>query len=107
MRKVKLFLEFVGGNTKSEFLTDLTYDEISKKLNCNIDEVEDFEEYLKVNINPNQSFHGSLSSLGEEEESTMFDTIENEDQYLEMYHRFKTESDPSHSLGFSDSDDCL
>lgn len=98
MRKVKLFLEFVGGNTKSEFLTDLTYDEISKKLNCNIDEVEDFEEYLKVNINPNQSFHGSLSSLGEEdEESTMFDTIETEDQYLEMWHRFKTESDPSHS----------
>ena len=85
----------------------VAYDEISKKLNCNIDEVEDFEEYLKVNINPNQSFHGSLSSLGEEEESTMFDTIENEDQYLEMYHRFKTESDPSHSQGFSDSDDCL
>ena len=103
MRKVKLFLEFVSGNTKSEFLTDLTYDEISKKLNCNIDQVEDFEEYLKVNINPNQSFYGSLSALGEDDKSTMFDTIENEDQYLEMWDIFKTESDPSHSH----SDDLL
>lgn len=102
-KKVKLFLEFVSGNTKSEFLTDLTYDEISKKLKCNIDEVEDFEEYLKVNINPNQSFYGSLSSLGEDDKSTMFDTIENEDQYLEMWDIFKTESDPSHSH----SDDLL
>jgi len=97
MRKVKLFLEFVSGNTKSTFLTDLTYDEISKKLNCSIDEVKDFEEYLKININPNQSFHGSLSSLGQDEESTIFDTIENEDQYLDMWDMFKTESDPSHS----------
>ena len=97
MRKVKLFLEFVSSNTKSAFLKDLTYDEISKMLNCNIDEVEDFEEYLKANINPNQSFHGSLSPLGQDDESTMFDSIENEDQYLEMWDRFKTESDPSHS----------
>ena len=98
MRKVKLFLEFVSSNTKSAFLTDLTYDEVSKMLNCNIDKVEDFEEYLKANINPSQSFHGSLSSLGEEdEESTMFDSIENEDQYLEMWDRFNTEADPSHS----------
>jgi len=97
MRKVKLFLEFVSSNTKSAFLTDLTYDEISKKLNCSIDEVEDFEEHLKANINPDQSFHGSLSPLGQDDESTMFDSIENEDQYLEMWDRFKTESNPSHS----------
>lgn len=96
-RKLKLFLEFVNSNTKSEFLTDLTYDEISKKLNCTIDEVEDFEEHLKANINPNQSFHGSLSPLGQDDESTMFDSIESEEQYLEMWDRFKTESDPSHS----------
>ena len=50
-----------------------------------------------MNISPNQSFHGSLSSLGEDEESTMFDTIETEDQYLEMWDKFTTESDPSHS----------
>jgi hypothetical protein len=93
MRKLKLFLEFVSGNTKSAFLTDLTYDEISKKLNCNIDEVEDFEEYLKSNINPNRIFHGSLS----DDESTIFDSIESEDQYLEMWDKFKTESNPSHS----------
>ena len=97
MRKVKLFLEFVSSNTKSAFLTDLTYDEISKMLNCNIDKVEDFEEYLKANINPNQSFHGSLSPLGQDDESTMFDSIENEDQYLEMWDRFNTAADPSHS----------
>jgi hypothetical protein len=103
MRKVKPFLEFVSGSTKSEFLTDLTYDEISKKLNCNIDKVEDFEEYLKANINPNQSFYGSLSSLGEDDKSTMFDTIESEDHYLEMWDRFNTESDPSNSH----SDDLL
>jgi len=97
MRRVKLFLEFVSSNTKSAFLTDLTYDEISKKLNCNIDEVEDFEEYLKSNINPNQIFHGSLSPLGQDDESTLFDNIENEDQYLEMWKRFNTKADPSHS----------
>jgi hypothetical protein len=97
MRKVKLFLEFVTSNTKSAFLTDLTYDEISKKLNCSIDEVEDFEAHLKASINPDQSFHGSLSPLGQDDESTIFDTIENEDQYLEMWDRFKTESNPSHS----------
>lgn len=95
-RKLKLFLEFVNSNKKSEFL-DLTYDEISKKLNCTIDEVEDFEEHLKSSINPNQSFHGSLSSLGQDDESTMFDNIESEEQYLEMWDRFNTESNPSHS----------
>ena len=92
-RRVKLFLEFVTGNAKSEFLTDLTYEEISKMLNCTIDEVENFEDYLKDNISPNAAFHGSIYG----DESTMFDSIESEDQYLEMWDRFKTESTPSHS----------
>jgi len=93
MRKLKLFLEFVSGNTRSAFLTDLTYEDISKRLSCSIDDIEEFEEHLKASINPSQTFHGSISG----DESTIFDNIESEDQYLEMWKRFKTPSDPSHS----------
>jgi hypothetical protein len=52
MRKVKLFLEFVSGNTKSEFLTDLTYDEISKKLNSLSESYNNRLRFFKVGSNP-------------------------------------------------------
>ena len=47
MRKIKLFLEFVSGNKESLFIP-LTYNDISKKLGCSIDEVEDFENAQKM-----------------------------------------------------------
>jgi hypothetical protein len=48
MLRIKLFLEFVSGNQKSIFI-NLTYNDISKLLNCTIDEIQDFEEFLDEN----------------------------------------------------------
>lgn len=92
MRRVKLFLEFVSGNKESIFIA-MTYNDISKKLGCSIDEVEEFENWLDENIKPGEIFHGSL---GSEEEDTvkpvdMFDKIENEEDYLEMWYQYKGE----------------
>lgn len=92
MSKIKLFLEFVSGNKKSIFLP-LSYDEISKKLRCSVDEVEKFENWLKIEIQPGYSFHGSFDTHQGEGEITvdvpMFDRIENEQQYLEMWSHFR------------------
>lgn len=92
MSRIKLFLEFVSGNQKSLFI-GLTYDEISKLLNCSIDEVQDFEEFLDKNIKPGAIFHGSLKSSDEENEHDkpvdMFDKIENEEDYVEMWTQYK------------------
>jgi hypothetical protein len=104
MRKVKLFLEFVAGNTKSLFIA-LTYDDISKKLGCSIDEVEEFENWLDDNIEPGKIFHGSLLSTNTEEQHDkpvdMFDIIENEEDYLEMWKQYKSSG---HSLHSHDED---
>lgn len=92
MRKLKLFLEFVSANKESLFIP-LTYDDISKKLGCTIDEVEEFENWLDENIKPGEIFHGSLASTDDEEEHEkpvdMFDKIEDEDDYIEMWTQYK------------------
>jgi hypothetical protein len=91
MRKVKLFLEFVSGNQKSLFIP-LTYDDISKKLNCTLDDIEEFEKWLGDNIKPGQIFHGSLGSTDVEEHDKpveIFDEIENEEDYVEMWIQYK------------------
>jgi hypothetical protein len=90
MKKLKLFLEFVSGSKKSLFVP-LTYDEISKKLNCSIDEVEYFEIWLDDNIKPGKFFHGSFGSEQDETEKPVgiFDEIENETDYLEMWKQYK------------------
>lgn len=92
MRKIKLFLEFVSGNKESLFIP-LTYADISKKLGCTIDEVEEFENWLDENIKPGQIFHGSLASTDVEEEHgkpvDMFDKIEDEEDYIEMWTQYK------------------
>jgi hypothetical protein len=90
MRKIKLFLEFVSGNKESLFIP-LTYNDISKKLGCSIDEVEDFENWLDENIKPGEIFHGSLGSEENEMEKPidMFDEIENEEDYMEMWIQYK------------------
>lgn len=93
MRKVKLFLEFVTGNTNSLFIP-LTYDDISKRIGCTIDEVEEFENWLDENIKPGEIFHGSLSSTDNEEEHEkpvdIFDKIEDEEDYMEMWNQYKS-----------------
>jgi hypothetical protein len=98
MLRIKLFLEFVSGNTKSLFIP-LTYDDISKKLNCSIDEVEDFEMWLDDNIKPGQFFHGSFGSQGSHDEKPvdMFDNIENEEDYIEMWKQYKSKGHSSYS----------
>jgi hypothetical protein len=91
MRKLKLFLEFVSGNQKSIFI-NLTYNDISKLLNCTIDEVQDFEEFLDDNIKPGAIFHGSFRSSDKHEHEKpvdMFDQIENEEDYIEMWKQYK------------------
>jgi hypothetical protein len=91
MRRLKLFLEFVS-STKSSLFIPLTYGDISKKLNCSIDEVEDFENWLDENIKPGEIFHGSLPSTDIEEHEKpvdMFDKIENEEDYIEMWVQYK------------------
>lgn len=90
MRKIKLFLEFVSGNKESLFIP-LTYTDISKKLGCSIDDVEDFENWLDNNIKPGEIFHGSLGSNEDENEKPIdiFDEIENEEDYLEMWRQYK------------------
>jgi hypothetical protein len=99
VRKVKLFLEFVTGNTKSLFIS-LTYDDISKKLGCSIDDVEEFENWLDKNIKPGAIFHGSFTSTdGKEHEKPvdMFDNIESEEDYLEMWKQYKSSGYSLHS----------
>ena len=90
MRKIKLFLEFVSGNKESLFI-QLTYDDIAKKLGCSVDEVEEFENWLDENIKPGEIFHGSLGSeeVQNEKPVDMFDNIENEEDYLEMWIQYK------------------
>lgn len=96
MKKIKLFLEFVSGNKESLFIP-LTYGDISKKLGCSIDEVEEFENWLDQNIKPGQMFHGSFGSEETDEKPVdMFDEIENEEDYLEMWKQYKG-SDSGHS----------
>jgi hypothetical protein len=93
MKKIKLFLEFVSGNKESMFIP-LTYDDISKRLGCTIDEVEEFENWLDENIKPGEIFHGSLSSTDNEEEHEkpvdIFDKIEDEEDYMEMWNQYKS-----------------
>lgn len=104
MKKLKLFLEFVTGNKKSLFIP-LTYDEISKKLNCSIDEVEEFENYLDENIKPGEVFHGSFDSTTHDDEDkpvAMFDEIESEEQYLEVYRQYKHGESSSSSMSHSE-----
>ena len=93
MKKLKLFLEFVSGNQKSLFIS-LTYDEISKKLNCSLDEVEEFENWISKNIKPGEIFHGSLGSEESQTEKPVeiFDSIEDEEDYLEMWTQYKGSS---------------
>lgn len=90
MRKIKLFLEFVSGNKESLFIP-LIYDDIAKKLGCSVDEVEEFENWLDENIKPGEIFHGSLGSeeVQTEKPVEMFDQIENEEDYLEMWTQYK------------------
>jgi hypothetical protein len=105
MRKLKLFLEFVNGNKESLFIP-LTYDDISKKLGCTIDEVEEFENWLDENIKPGEIFHGSLSSDNEEEHEKpvdIFDKIEDEEDYMEMWNQYKS-SGTGHSSHSHDED---
>jgi len=93
MKKIKLFLEFVSGNKESMFIP-LTYDDISKRLGCTIDEVEEFENWLDENIKQGEIFHGSLSSTDNEEEHEkpvdIFDKIEDEEDYMEMWNQYKS-----------------
>ena len=106
MRKIKLFLEFVSGNKESLFIP-LTYDDISNKLNCTIDEVEEFENWLDQNIKPGEIFHGSLSSTDTEEDHEkpvdIFDKIEDEEDYIEMWNQYKS-SGTGHSSHSHDED---
>ena len=106
MRKIKLFLEFVSENKESLFIP-LTYDDISNKLNCTIDEVEEFENWLDQNIKPGEIFHGSLPSADVEEEHEkpvdIFDKIEDEDDYIEMWNQYKS-SKTGHSSHSHDED---
>ena len=104
MKKIKLFLEFVSGNKKSLFIP-MTYDEISKKLNCSIDEVENFEDYLDSNIKPGEVFHGSFDSTSHDDEDHpvgMFDKVDTEEQYLEVWKQYKNSQTGSSSMSHSD-----
>jgi hypothetical protein len=47
MKKIKLFLEFVNGNTKSFYLPQMTLGELAKKFNKTIDYISEFETYLQ------------------------------------------------------------
>ena len=97
MKKIKLFLEFVSGNKKSKFL-DKTYQQISEMLNCSIDEVEDFEKWLNKNIKPGQIFHGSFESEeGNLQAHPMFDKIETEGDYIEMWQQYNPGGMASHA----------
>lgn len=88
--KIKLFLEFVSGNKTSLFIP-MNYDDISKKLRCSIDEVEEFENWLNDNIKPGKIFHGSLGSEESQKEKPVdiFDKIESEEDYIEMWKQYK------------------
>jgi hypothetical protein len=98
MRKLKLFLEFINSNKKSLFIP-MTYEVISKKLKCSLDDVEDFEIWLQENIKPGEIFHGSLGSDEIKEKPVdIFDNIEDEDDYIEMWKQYKGASD-GHSSG--------
>lgn len=91
-KRMKLFLEFIG-NKESLFIP-LIYTDISKRLGCSIDEVEEFENWLDENIKPGEIFHGSLGSqeLQTEKPVDIFDDIENEEAYLEMWKQYKGSS---------------
>ena len=101
MRKVKLFLEFVIGNKKSLF-TEMTYDDISKKLGCSVDEVEEFEDYLDQNMTQGETFYGSLdvtSHDDHDENRDAIDKIETWEDYAYMWDRYQDSltSQASHS----------
>ncbi len=104
MKKLKLFLEFFSGNKKSLFIP-MTYDEISKKLGCSIDEIEDFENYLDSNIKPGEVFHGSFDSTTHDdldEPVAMFDKIETEEQYMEVWRQYKHSDNSSSSMSHNE-----
>jgi hypothetical protein len=105
--KIKLFLEFVSGNKESLFAElpkghFLTYDEISKKLNCTIDDIEGFEQFLDENIKPGETFHGSLDETPHDDldqNRDMIDQINSWEDYMYMWERYKDmlKSNPSYS----------
>ncbi len=94
MRKVRFFRESVPGDKLSIFIPK-TYKEISKILNSSIEEVEDFEIYLDQNIKPGQHFHGTIDTRSGIEHS--FDEIKSEQDYLEMWYKFKSDGQVCHS----------
>ncbi len=101
MRKIKLFLEFTIGNKKSLF-TEMTYDDISKKLNCSVDEVEEFEDYLDQNLTPGETFFGSLDETPQDDDDhnrDAIDEIKSWEDYVYMWNRYQDsmKSQASHS----------
>ena len=98
-----MFLEFVMSDKESAYLHGETYGEIAKMLGTEVDEVEEFEWWLKQKINPGKSFHGSFDPDPEDENEyaqvEMFDKIENEDQYKAAFKYYSQEehSHASHS----------
>ena len=102
MRRIKYFLEFVResqiSDTKSEFLPEWTYDGLSNKLGCSLDEVKNFETWLKTKMNPSKSFFGSLVNRYDRsrpamKEKEMFDKIETLDDYYHMWQDYNSEKD--------------
>lgn len=103
MRRIKLFLEFVSAGKESLFLP-LTYSEIAAKLGCSVDEVEEFEDYLDQNIRPGEIFHGSLDHTSHDDhddEHEIFDAIEDEDDYMLMWKKYRGEAG-AHSMHHDD-----
>lgn len=100
MRRLKLFLEFVIGDKKSSYLNEKTFDEIARMLGTDVDEVEDFEMWLKEKINPGKSFHGSFDPDPDDENEyvqvDMFDNIENEEQYKSAF-KYYSQSEHAHT----------
>lgn len=96
-----MFLEFVMGDKKSAYLDGRTYGDIARMLGTDVDDVEEFEAYLKGKINPGKSFHGSFDPDPQDDNDyaqvDMFDDIENEDQYKSAYKFYCQDAHVSHS----------
>lgn len=91
MKYLKSFKIYESAGKKSMFLP-LTYGDIAKKLDCGVDEVEDFEGYLDQNIRPGETFHGSLDSTPHDDhdvEVGIFDEIEDEGDYMLMWQKYR------------------
>jgi hypothetical protein len=95
MRRLKMFLEFVMGDTKSAYLDGRTYGDIARMFGTEVDEVEEFEAWLKEKINPGKTFHGSFDPYPQDDNDyaqvEMFDNIENEDQYKAAFKYYSQE----------------